>query len=379
MAATPRNDPQAPLTKFCLAVEEHRRTADGRVKTSQQFVAQFFTQSETAPQDRIFLHLPKEVRGPLMSHWGIRGAKAALRDTDEKVAAVVSDALIATDLSPGAFEEGLTPAIVIAWVPLSDWWSFWRGGVLTKAALSKSLVTAYELGLFDAAWMFEHLESKNHKGTDVVSETLGKEDLGAWIRQIHAGKDGSDKGILLALGWDKLIAKTNNDSLIGLLDALALKVGLTVAEPAEKTDPPAAGASPAETPAVGVAQEALASLSPAKAPEGEFTKAEPASSLASAVIAHAARAAEPSVSKKASVPPAAPSGDPDMEETGPYAAPAPAGSKKNNNAPASAASKPGKPAEIEIPIIPVSLDDDPETDETRRHDRRAAMTSKSGR
>ena len=87
--ATPRNDSTAPLTRFCFAVEEHRRTPEGRVKTAQQFVAHFFTQSETAPQDRIFKHLPKDVRGPVISTWGIRGAKAALRDSDEKVAAVV--------------------------------------------------------------------------------------------------------------------------------------------------------------------------------------------------------------------------------------------------------------------------------------------------
>ncbi len=341
--APPRNDLQAALTRFCLTVEEHRRTPEGRVKTAQQFVAHFFTQSETTPQDRIFSHVPKDVRGPVISGWGIRGSKAALRDSDEKVASVVSDALIATDLSPAAFEEGLSAAITIAWVPLAEWWSFWRAGGLTKAALSKALVAAYDLGLFDAAWMFAHLESKTHKGTDVVSEALGKEDLSAWIKQVHASQDGTDKGLLQAIGWDKLIAKTNNDSLIGLLDALAIKVGLTPTpeKAAEKTDPPEAATIVTETPAVGIAQAALAAMSANNLPDPEITK-------------------KPSVA-----PPPAPS-DTDLDETGPYAMP-------------SSSKKPGATATAKGVDIPISFEEDNnEIDETRRVHRKPAMT-KAGR
>src|SRR5450432_640006 len=197
----PRNDPNAPLTRFCLAVEEHRRTPDGRVRTSQQFLAHFFTHSDTTPEDRVFRHLPKEVRGPVISAWGIRGSKAALRDEDEKVASVVSDALIAGDLSAGEFEDGLSPDITIAWVPLPEWWTFWRGGVLTKTAALKALVTAYDLKLFDASWLFERLEARGGglKGTDVISEGLSKDDLVDWIRRVHQAQDGSPKGILEAL------------------------------------------------------------------------------------------------------------------------------------------------------------------------------------
>ncbi len=350
--APPRNDPQASLTRFCLALEEHRRTPEGRVKTAQQFVAHFFTQSETAPQDRIFCHVPKDVRGPVISAWGIRGSKAALRDSDEKVASVVSDALIATDLSPTAFEEGVSAAITVAWVPLTEWWSFWRASVLTKAALGKALVTAYDLVLFDAAWMFEHLESKTHKGTDVVSEALGKEELSAWIKQVHASKDGTDKGLLQALGWEKLIAKTNNDSLVGLLDALAIKVGLTPApeQPAAKTDPPVPAAVVSETPAVGVAQAALAAMSAPSLPEVDGKHP-------GAVI-----------TKKPSIAPPAAAAEPDMDETGPYAVPS--SSKMPNTAVANS-------AVADIPIV--FEEDNNEIDETRRVQRKPAPAHKAGR
>jgi hypothetical protein len=224
-------------------------------------------------------------------------------------------------------------------VPLTEWWSFWRASVLTKAALGKALVTAYDLVLFDAAWMFEHLESKTHKGTDVVSEALGKEELSAWIKQVHASKDGTDKGLLQALGWEKLIAKTNNDSLVGLLDALAIKVGLT---PAPE--------QPAATPAVGVAQAALAAMSAPSLPEVDGKHP-------GAVI-----------TKKPSIAPPAAAAEPDMDETGPYAVPS--SSKMPNTAVANS-------AVADIPIV--FEEDNNEIDETRRVQRKPAPAHKAGR
>ncbi len=325
-----RNDSNAPLTRFCLAIEEHRRTPEGRTKTPPQFVAHFFTQSETVPLDRIFRHLPKEVRGPIISGWGIRGAKAALRDTDDKVAAVVSDALIAGDLSSTAFEDGLTAATVVAWVPLVEWWRFWRGGSFTKAAFSKAIVTAYDLGLFDAEWMFDHLATKTSKGTDAITETLSKEDLSVWIKRVHESKDGSAKGLLDALGWEKLIGKTRDDALLGLLDALAAKFGWTTTTEEVPT-------ITTETPAIGVEQAVLAQVAAAEAAE---KKLEP-------------------------MPNPTPS-ELDLEDTGPYSSP----SKKDATVAKVTASK--------AHDIPVLINEDAEIDETRRLQRRP-MTTKANR
>lgn len=341
---TPRNDPSAPLTRFCLAVEEHRRTPEGRVRTSQQFVSSFFTSSEQTPEDRIFRHVPKEVRGPVISAWGIRGSKAALRDSDEKVASVVSDALLAGDLTPGDFEEGLSAALVIAWVPLPEWWAFWRGGVISKAAALKALTTAYELKLFDAAWFFDHLEARGGalKGTRVVSDGLTKEDLTDWIDRVHKTQNGTPAGLLDALGWEKLVGKTQNEALFGVLDAFAKKHELAAADAAATTDPPSATPE-AESPEIPAA---------AKAPEVGWSAPPDApgdapASLASAVVAHATKAATAKADAQA---------DPDLAETGPYASPAPSAAQSQKKV---AAARPVAP---EIPVVT----EEDEVDETKR-------------
>ena len=112
-----RNDLSAAVPKFCLALEEHRRTPDGRVRTSQELLATFFPHDEKVCTDRILKHLPNEVRGPIIAAWGIRGVKAALRDSDEKVQSVLYDALLAGDVDHTAFEEGLTAETLVRWVP----------------------------------------------------------------------------------------------------------------------------------------------------------------------------------------------------------------------------------------------------------------------
>jgi hypothetical protein len=226
-----RNDLSAAVPKFCLALEEHRRTPDGRVRTSQELVTSFFPHDEKSCTDRIFKYLPNDARGPIIAAWGIRGIKAALRDDDQKVQSVVHDALVAGDVDHTAFEDGLSGETLVRWLPLGDLWSFWRGGKLTKQAIHKALSTAYELYLFDARWFLDTIQAKGGaiKGTDVLADGLEKADLTAWVRRIHETGDGTPKGLVAALGWDKIVAKTANEVLIAVLDAMVAKVGLVVA------------------------------------------------------------------------------------------------------------------------------------------------------
>ena len=227
-----RNDLSAAVPKFCLALEEHRRTPDGRVRTSQELITSFFPHDDKSCTDRIFKYLPNDARGPIIAAWGIRGIKAALRDSDEKVQSVVHDALVAGDVDHNAFEDGLTPETLVRWVPLGDLWSFWRGGKLTKQAIHKALSTAYELYLFDARWFLDTIQAKGGaiKGTDVLADGLEKADLTAWVRRIHETGDGTPKGLVAALGWDKIVARTTNEVLIAVLDAMVAKVGLVVGD-----------------------------------------------------------------------------------------------------------------------------------------------------
>jgi hypothetical protein len=234
-----RNDLSAAVPKFCLALEEHRRTPDGRVRTSQELITTFFPHDEKTCTDRIFKYLPNDARGPIIAAWGIRGIKAALRDTDEKIQAVVHDALVAGDVDHNAFEDGLTAETLVRWVPLGDLWSFWRGGKLTKQAIHKALSTAYELYLFDARWFLDTIQAKGGaiKGTDVLADGLEKADLTAWVRRIHETGDGTPKGLVSALGWDKIVARTANEVLIAVLDAMVAKVGLVVSSPKLESRP----------------------------------------------------------------------------------------------------------------------------------------------
>jgi hypothetical protein len=230
-----RNDLSAAVPKFCLALEEHRRTPEGRVRTSQEMIATYFPHDEKVCTDRIFKYLPNDVRGPIIAAWGIRGIKAALRDTDEKVQSVIHDALIAGDIDPAAFEDGLTAETLVRWAPLADLWAFWRAGKMTKQALHKALSTAYELYLFDARWFLDTISAKGGsiKGTDVLADGLTKDELTQWIHRIHEAGDGTPKGMVAALGWDKIVAKTTNEVLVAVLDAMVAKVGLVVVAPRE--------------------------------------------------------------------------------------------------------------------------------------------------
>lgn len=198
------------------------------MRSAQELVTAFFPHDEKTCSDKLFRHLPRDVRGPIVAAWGIRGVKAALRDDDERVKQVVHDALVAGDVDATSFEDGVTAETLVRWVPLGDLWSFWRGGKLTKIAIHKALSTAYELYLFDARWFLEALQSKGGvlKGTDVLADGLTKEELTHWIRRVHETGDGTPKGLVASLGWTKIVEKTHNEVLLTVLDAMAAKVGL---------------------------------------------------------------------------------------------------------------------------------------------------------
>ena len=254
----PKNDRQNPVTKFCLAMEELRRTDAGRVKDAKELVAYFFPYDESKATDELFIHLPREVRAPVIAGWGIRGQKAALRDDDERIRTVVHDAMLAGDIDEKAFEEGVTPNIITDWVPLGAWWGFWRSGKVTGVPAQKALATARELGLFDDKWFLMNVDGRGGrlKGTDTICDTLSKDQIVAWVRNVHTSGDGTPAGIVSALGWDTILAKTSQEALLFALDALAKKIGLVTAANANAGVPAAAGSAPA-----------LAPLSPPAVPE----------------------------------------------------------------------------------------------------------------
>jgi hypothetical protein len=276
-------------------MEDHRRTEAGRVRTAKEFVTQFFPYDEGKANDRIFLHLPNEVRGPVLAKWGIRGAKAALKDDHDRVKLVVHDALIAGDIDETVFEEGITAAILIDWISLGEWWSFWRQGRLTGGAIQKALATARELGLIDDAWFLLNLQGRGGKlkGTDVLCDTLSKDQIVAWLRKMHETGDGSPAGVIASIGWQTVLAKTAQDALLFALDQFARKAGLVAPEPEAK----------APVAASKVAAPAAAAAAPAAA-------ATASAATANATTANAARptadppppSAEPSTARHAQLP-----------------------------------------------------------------------------
>ena len=171
---TPTNDLDSSVTKFCLALERDRRTPEGRSRSEREFREHFFPYDDGIARDRILKFLPRDVRGPIIASWGIRGRKAAMRDDDSRVRAVVHDAFVAGDIDDQTFEDGLAPELIIGWVELADWWRFWRGGKHTKYSIQRALETAYDLELLDARWFLDTLESGGGKlhGTDVLVEGM---------------------------------------------------------------------------------------------------------------------------------------------------------------------------------------------------------------
>ena len=223
---TPKNARSRSVTKLCLALESFRRTDEGRVRDAKSFLG-FYLPYE-AGKDRLFIHVPHEVRADLLSNWGVRGKKSALRDDDEKVRTTIADALAAGDIDAAVIESGVTPEVLIDWAPLDEWWSFWRGTALPTGAIRKALATARELELFDEKWFFQNLALKSQKleGTDVVCAALSKEQVAAWLLAIHTAEDASPAGLLRAVGWDTVLGKTAHEALLFTLDALAVQIGL---------------------------------------------------------------------------------------------------------------------------------------------------------
>jgi hypothetical protein len=239
--SSPTNDFGSPVAKFCLELEKDRRTAGGRIQNERGFREHFFPYDAKSASDGILRFMPREVRGPIIASWGIRGQKAACRDDDARVLAVLHDAFVAGDIDDQGFEDGLSPETVITWADLGDWWRFWRDGKHTKYSIQRALESAYALGLFDAGWFFDGIESGagKLKGTDVVAEGMSKVELADWIKKIHQSADGSPKGMLAALGWSTLVAKTSNSVLLALIDAFARKNELVKDSLAPEPDPAA--------------------------------------------------------------------------------------------------------------------------------------------
>lgn len=256
--AKAKNDRNQAVTKFCLAMEEHRRTDAGRVRTARELVASFFPHDESKATDKLFHLMPNDVRGPILSQWGIRGGKAALKDDDAKVQQVVHDALVAGDIDEAIFEEGVTSEILVDWIGLGDWWTFWRQGKLTGVAIQKALATARELDLIDDRWFLANIQGRGGKlrGTDVICDTLSKDQVVGWMRKLHETGDGTPMGLVTSLGWETVLAKTAQDALLFALDQFAKKAGLvpdTPDKPAEITPasqrnaPPTATATPGDS------------------------------------------------------------------------------------------------------------------------------------
>jgi hypothetical protein len=250
MAEAPKNDRDNAVTRFCLSLEEFRRTDEGRVRDAKALVQHFFPYDAEKVDDRLFPLIPKEVRGKVLAGWGIRGLKSALRDDDDRVRMTVHDALVAGDIDEATFEEGLTAEVLVDWVSLSDWWSFWRGKTLPLPAVRRALAFGRELRLFDDRWFLLHVEGRGGKliGTDAICDTLSKETVIAWLRAIHASGDGSPTGIVAALGWEKILSTTSHEALLFALDALAREVGLVPTNPDADPDATTAPRLPSGAP-----------------------------------------------------------------------------------------------------------------------------------
>ena len=269
----PRNDRALALSAFCLELEALRRTPEGRVRSAPAFLEFYFHREGGSVTDRLFVHLPQERRGPIVAGWRIRGLKAALRDDDERVKAVVLDALEAGDLDSAMFEEGVAPDVLIDYVPLDEWWSFWRGTALPNAAVQKALATARAMHLVDDAWFLENVEGRGGrvKGTDAVCDTLTKDEITGWIRGVHASGDASPAGLVAARGWENVLAKTSPEALLTALDAFARKVHLVAvgsASPKPLSRPPLDGFG--EIPPLD-----LGAVDPDAAPVGGWPEEEP--------------------------------------------------------------------------------------------------------
>ncbi|MGH7284598.1 MAG: hypothetical protein ACRELY_23990 [Polyangiaceae bacterium] len=230
--------PTPELRKFCLALEHYRRTPEGRVRTSEEFLASFFPHDSEIVADQIFRYIARDTRAKILAGWKIRGPKTALLDDDVKTEKVVYDHLMAGDIDHAVFEEGISPDVLVASVPLTEWWIFWRTGRLSAAVLVYALTVAREQKLLDAKWFLENVVATegDARGIDVFAPKLTKEDLSAWIRMIAKSSNATPEGIMTALGWDKALASLSVSSLMILLDGLITRIGLALDLPTDLED-----------------------------------------------------------------------------------------------------------------------------------------------
>lgn len=336
---TPKNARGRPVTKLCLALETFRRTDEGRVRDAKTFLTHYFPQNGGSAVDRLFLHIPNEVRADLLSNWGIRGKKSALRDDDEKVRRTIDDALGAGDIDASVIEDGVTPEILMDWAPLEDWWSFWRGRALPLTAIRKALAVARDLMLFDERWFLQNLAlpSQRLTGTEVVCAALSKEQVAQWVASVHESGDASPAGLIKAVGWDVILTKTAHDALLFALDALAARTGLA--------SPAASAAPPDPTPAPRELAKPVA-----LAPPSEPTRPDVPPPDTTARDVTAAKTSDPNVASKGSGPSLAAASDSDVAAKTEAAAKAPParGSDPSHgvkaDAPAAASSEAAIPA-----------------------------------
>jgi len=110
---------------------------------------------------------------------------------------------------------------------------------MSKRAIHLLFTTAAEVGEIDAAWFWSNLKVGDLCGTDALAAYLSKDDLTRWIKTIHRTGDGSEQGMLSALGWQLIVDRVEDRTLLSVIDALAAKMGLLdAAQPALQTDRP---------------------------------------------------------------------------------------------------------------------------------------------
>ena len=221
------NDLNAPVTKFCLALEKDRRTPEGRIRSRHDFREHFFPYDESAP--KIASSVPAATTSAGRS--SPRGESAAARrrcaTTTRGYAAVVHDAFVAGDIDDQTFEDGLAPDLIIGWVRARR-----LVEVLARRKAHQVLdSTRARDGLRSRAvrrpLVSRHPRERRRQAARHRRPRRGNEQDRArrLDQKIHESGDGSPRGLSTALGWSTLVAKTSNAVLLSAMDAFAQKNG----------------------------------------------------------------------------------------------------------------------------------------------------------
>ena len=228
--AKPRNDRNHAVTKFCLAMEEHRRTEAGRVRTAKEFVAHFFPYDEQKANDQLFLHMPQRrprARAREVGHPRRQGGAQGRRRAGE--------ARRPRRARRGRHRRGdlrrgrRRPTSSSTGSPLAEWWSFWRRARSPASPIQKALATARELGLIDDQLVPRERpgprrQAEGHRRRSATRSARIRSSRGCASSTSRG--DGSPAGIVAALGWETVLAKTAQDALLFALDQFARKAGL---------------------------------------------------------------------------------------------------------------------------------------------------------